>query len=415
MKKRSVLAWCLYDVGNSAFATTVMAVVLPVYYQTVVAAGRPEGWALTSWGYASSAALLISALLTPLVGAYVDNHPAKKRFLGIFSFLGVMAAAGLALSKEGLWFQTLAMLVLGTVGYSVSEVCYDALLPYVTSPDQLDRVSSLGYGAGYLGGGLLLALNLLMILRWGPLGVQLSFLSVALWWALFTLPLLCSIAEPAVEKSGPAGLKQTFASLVSSWRALKSYPDALRFLVAFWLYNDGIGTIIRMAAVFGSAMAIGQTHLVGALLVTQFVGVPFALIFASLAERFGSKKALTAALWWYVLIALSASMMSRNWHFWAMAIAVGMVQGGAQAISRSIFASLLPPGQSGRFFGLYNVSSKFAGILGPALCGLVIQLTGSLKASLSVVTLNFLLGLLILSFADVERGRRRAQGAQERP
>ncbi len=408
-ENRSILAWCLYDVGNSAFATTVMAAVLPVYYQSAIASGQSEGWALTSWGYGSSVALLCTALVTPLVGTYVDSRPVKKRCLGLFSLLGIGASAALAATTTGMWLQTLALLVLGTVGYGASEVCYDALLPHLAPRDQLDRVSSMGYGAGYLGGGILLALNLAMILRWGAAGVRLSFLSVALWWGLFTLPALAWIAEPPVEHQDSAGPRRVFSALGQTWRELQSYPDALRFLAAFWLYNDGIGTIIRMAAVFGAAMGIGQAHLVGALLVTQFVGVPFAMIFASLAEGLGSKRALTTALWWYVAIALGAAFISQNWHFWAMAIAVGMVQGGSQAISRSLFASMVPPGQSGRFFGLYNVSSKFAGILGPFLCGLVVQLSGSLKLSLTVVALDFLLGLLLLSWVDVGRGRRRAQ------
>lgn len=403
---RSVLAWYLYDTGAAAFSTVIMAVVLPVYYQTVVTGGGGD-WAMASWGYASSAALFLSALLTPIVGTYVDGRPRKKSFLAAFAGLGVFSSAALAGSGEGTWLFTLSFLVLGTVGLSVAAVCYDALLPYVAPVGSLDRVSTLGYGMGYLGGGILLAADLLLISRYGQPGVKAAFLSVAVWWALATVPLMLFVPEPPVSQGAPSGLKQTFSALKHSWLELKQYPEAFRFMIAFWLYNDGIGTIIRMAAVFGAAIGISQNHLVGALLVTQFVGVPFALVFAMLAEKLGSKKALMISLVWYTLIASGAMFMSANWHFWAMAVAVGMVQGGSQAISRSLYASMLPAGRSGHFFGLYNVSSKFAGIIGPALCGFVAQATGSTQSAIGVIAVSFVAGAALLAGVDVEKGRAR--------
>jgi len=404
-KNRSVFAWCLYDTGHCAFATVVMAVVLPVYYQNVVSGG--EAWALSSWGYASSVALFLSAVLTPLVGTYVDGRAVKKKYLLTAAALGIIASAALAGSGAGTWLYTLCCMVLGTVGMSVAAVCYDALLSYVAPEGQMDRVSTLGYGLGYLGAGVLLALDMLLISRFGDLGVKLSFVSVAVWWIASAVPLSAWVPEPPVSGKAPEGLRETLRALANSWNELKEYPEALRFMVSFWLYNDGIGTIIRMAAVFGAGLGIAQTHIVGAMLVTQFVGVPFAVIFANLAEKLGSKRAVMIALAWYTLIALGSMLMTQNWHFWIMAIAVGMVQGGAQAISRSIYASMLPAGRSGHFFGLYNVSSKFAGIIGPALCSTVAELTGSLRLAVGVIAVSFIGGMLILRGVDVDKGRAR--------
>ncbi|BDF78155.1 MFS transporter [Pyramidobacter piscolens] len=402
---RSVFAWCLYDTGHCAFATVVMAVVLPVYYQNVVAGGG--SWALSSWGYASSVALLLSALLTPVVGTYVDGRPLKKKFLLAFAAFGILASAALALSGRGTWLYTLSCMVLGTVGLSVASVCYDALLTFVAPPGTMDRVSTLGYGVGYLGGGALLALDMVLIARFGEPGVKMSFLSVALWWSAAAAALTAWVPEPPAAGNAPSGLRQTLRALAHSWTELKQYPEALRFMVSFWLYNDGIGTIVRMAAVFGAGLGISQNHLVGAMLATQFVGVPFALVFARLAEKSGSKRAVMIALFWYTTVAVGAMFITQNWHFWLMAVAVGMVQGGSQAISRSIYASMLPAGRSGHFFGLYNVSSKFAGIVGPALCGFVAQATGSLRLAVGVIALNFIGGMLILAGVDVDKGRAR--------
>lgn len=404
-RNRSVFAWCLYDTGHCAFATIVMAVVLPVYYQNVVAGGQT--WALPSWGYASSVALALSAVLTPLAGTYVDGRALKKRCLLAFALLGITASAALAAAGAGRWLYTLSCMIAGTVGLSVSSVCYDALLPAVAPEGQMDRVSTLGFGLGYLGAGALLALDMVLISKFGETGVKVSFALVAVWWAAAAVPLLLWTPEPPVSGDAPAGLRSTLRALAHSWNELKSYPEALRFMVSFWLYNDGIGTIIRMAAVFGAGLGIAQEHIVGAMLVTQFVGVPFALVFAFLAERFGSKRAVMVSLAWYTLISLGAMFMTRGWHFWLMAVAVGMVQGGSQAISRSIYASMLPAGRSGHFFGLYNVSSKFAGIIGPALCSAVAGLTGSLRPAIGVVALSFIGGMAILSGVDVEQGRAR--------
>lgn len=404
-KNRSAFAWCLYDTGHCAFATVVMAVVLPVYYQNVVAGGGE--WALTSWGYASSVALFLSALVTPVIGTYADGRPLKKKYLAAFAAFGIAASAALAGSGAGTWFYTLVCMILGTVGLSAASVCYDALLPFVAPGADMDRVSTLGYGVGYLGSGLLLAFDMILISKFGEAGVKLSFVSVALCWAAAAVPLMAWVPEPPVTKNAPSGLKQTLKTLAHSWAELKQYPEALRFMVSFWLYNDGIGTIIRMAAIFGAGLGISQNNIVGAMLVTQFVGVPFALVFARLAEKLGSKRAVMISLGWYTLIALGAMFMTRGWHFWVMAIAVGMVQGGSQAISRSIFASMLPAGRSGHFFGLYNISSKFAGIIGPALCSTVSQVTGSLRLAVGVIALSFAGGMLVLAGVDVDKGRAR--------
>ncbi|EEX48132.1 MULTISPECIES: MFS transporter [Jonquetella] len=413
MKKISAAAWCLYDAGATAFATVVMAVVLPIYYQSVVAGGKSAAWALSSWGYASSLALFLGAVLTPVLGSWSDRRPVKKATLFVFAAVGSAASAALALVGPGDWLAALALLVTGSVALSAASVCYDSLLPSVAAPGELDKLSAIGYGLSYLGGGVLLAVDLWMISRWGLTGVRMGFLSVGLWWFALTLPFMRFVDEPPVA-SADGGLSAALRELRQTWNELKQYPEAFRFLLAFWLYNDGIGTIVRMAALFGAGVGLSSDSLALAMLLTQFVGVPAALAFAFSAGRFGAKRLLTGSLLWYLAICLAAPFITKNWHFWMMAVAVGLVQGGSQSISRSLFASMIPPERSGHFFGLYSLSSKFAGIVGPMLCGLTASITGKPHAAIAVIGLTFAGGLIILRFVDVERGRRRIHSDERR-
>lgn len=407
MNRKTVISWCLYDVGATAFATVIMAVVLPGYYHRIATTELSATRALSYWGYGSSMALFFSALATPFLGTWSDQRIVKKKCIAFFALLGALASAGLATVGNGQWLRALTLLIVGTVAMSLTAVCYDAMLPSLAPRKQLDLISTVSYATGYLGGGVLLALDLWLLYRYGASAVPWVFLSVALWWIVFTIPLLLWVPEatPSITTDHPLG--DTIATLKQSWSELKKFPEALRFLVAFWLYNDGIGTVIRMAALFGTAIGIDTWQLMCAMLVTQFVGVPCAVACGWLAQKIGSRRVLHLTLWCYVAITLSALVMTKSWHFWAMAVAVGTVQGGSQAISRSLFASMLPPGRSGHFFGLYNVSSKFAGIIGPALSGLAVALTGSFRSSIAVVALSFLAGIAVLRGVDVEAGRRR--------
>ncbi|MGQ9686881.1 MAG: MFS transporter, partial [Thiobacillaceae bacterium] len=341
LHRRAINAWCLYDWGNSAFSTTVEAAVLPVYFAAVAAKGLPGNTATVYWGYAAAVGLLISALIAPVLGSIGDYTGSKKRFLAAFAVLGIVATAALFLVTEGRWALALGCIIVGSIGFAGAAVFYDSLLPHIARPEEIDYVSSRGYAMGYLGGGLLLAVNIAMInLLPGTLGARLSFLSVALWWGAFTLPLLRRVPEPPADQSGiGAGVHPVaagFRRLADTFHHLRGYRQLLLFLVAFWLYNDGIGTIIKMATIYGAEIGIGRNDLIGALLLTQFVGIPFSLLFGRFSTRIGTKRAIMLGLGWYTLIAGAGYFMHAAWHFWALAIAVGMVQGGTQALSRSL-------------------------------------------------------------------------------
>ena len=413
---RIINAWCLYDWGSSAFSTTVEAAVLPVYFDSVCGAGLPGNTATVYWGYANSAALLIVALLAPIFGSIADYTGGKKRFLSLFAAVGIVATALMVFLDSGDWPLALALFVLGSVGISASYVFYDALLPHVARPEDIDFVSSKGYAWGYIGGGILLAINIVMILIIWPestLGTRLSFVSVAIWWAIFTIPLLRRVPEPPANTAGiGAGVHPVtagFQRLGQTFHEMRKYRQLLLFLLAFWLYNDGIGTIIKMATIYGSEIGIGMRDLIGALLLTQFVGIPFSLAFGKFSGKVGTKRSIMLGLVWYALIAIAGYFMSQPWHFWALAFAVGMVQGGTQALSRSLFGLMAPKARSAEFFGFYDISSKFAGIAGPALFAVVGQLTGSSRLSIVALIVFFIGGILLLTRVDEKEGIRVAR------
>lgn len=398
---RKVLSWCSYDVGNSAFATTIMAAVFPVYFKEVAAQGLAPNISTAYWAYASAFSLLASAFFAPVLGAAADVKGSKKKMLLVFTVLGVLSSGGMAFVGPGDWMFALVLMVGGSIGFSASMIFYDALLPSLVPANRIDTVSAQGYALGYLGGGALLAVNLLFI-RFlpGTAGARLSFLSVALWWAAFTVPILLFVDEPphqgGAHLSGGRLFLEGLKRLKATFREIRIHKNLFVFLLAFWLYNDGIGTIIRMAAIYGANLGISMTHLVGALLVTQFVGIPFSLAFAFLAAKIGSRQSILAGLLFYLIITWAAIFVREVWHFWALAIAVGMVQGGTQAISRSFFASMIPKGRAAEFFGFYDISSKFSGILGPAVFGFITQATGSSRLAIAVLSYTFILGILIL-------------------
>ena len=402
-------AWALYDWANSAFATTIMAAVLPVFYADVAAATLPEHLRTAYWGYTTGIALLIVALLSPILGAVADYLGAKKRFLALFAALGIGATALLALSGPGMWLYVSIVFIVANVGFAAANVFYDSLLPHIAKPREIERVSAAGFALGYLGGGLLLALNLAWILMPERFGLddalaatRLAFLSVAFWWTLFSIPLFRVVPEPLrrVEPSETPEenpISAGFQRLLKTFHELRRYRQAFLFLLAFWLYSDGIGTIIKMATIYGREIGIGQAHLIGALLLVQFVGIPCTFAFGALADRLGAKGGLYLALSVYTAITILGFFMREAWHFWLLAIAVGTVQGGAQALSRALYARLIPREKSSEFFGFYSVSAKFAGIFGPLLFGLISQLTGNSRLSILALVAFFLGGIALLS------------------
>jgi MFS transporter, UMF1 family len=412
--RKVVNSWAMYDWANSAFATTIMAAVLPVYYSTVAGVNLSGNLATVYWGYTTTIALLITALLAPLLGAIADYSGAKKRFLMSFAALGILFTALLYFVLSGDWLLASLFFIVGNVGFAASDMFYNSLLPHVAKPDDIDQVSTRGYAFGYLGGGVLLAINIAMIqfMADGALAARLSFISVAIWWAVFTIPLLRNVKEPAVSKleTEPASpLEAGFQRLSKTFHQIRHYRQLFLFLIAFWVYNDGIGTIIKMATIYGAEIGIGTTSLIGALLMTQFVGIPFSFGFGWLARRLGTKRSIYLGLSVYTLISIGGYFMTTALHFWVLAFLVGTVQGGSQALSRSLFAAMSPQAKTAEFFGFYGMSSKFAGIVGPLLFAVVGQLAGSSRLSIVSLIVFFIVGGILLSRVDEQEGIRVAR------
>jgi MFS transporter, UMF1 family len=381
-------AWAMYDWANSAFWTTVIAAVFPNYFSEVIASGLPPGEATRRFALATAAAVGLVALLAPVLGALADYSAAKKRLLGSFMLLGAVATGCMALLAEGHVMPALLLFGLGNVGAAGSQVFYDSLLPHIAAPDEVDMVSSAGYALGYLGGGLLLAVNLSWITapEWFGLpsaqaAVRLSFLSVALWWVGFSIPLFRRVPEPARrleqdEATGYNPIGVAFGRLGETFRELRLYRQAFLMLVAFAIYNDGINTIIRMATIYGTEIGIDRSSLIAAILLVQFVGIPFSLFFGRLAGRITARGAIFVALGVYVAISLLAYQMTTAAHFFALAFMVATVQGGSQALSRSLFATLVPRHKSAEFFAFFGIFEKFAGIVGPLVFACAQLLSG---------------------------------------
>ncbi len=408
----------MYDFGNSAFATTIMAAVLPVYYANVAASGLEEGLATSYWGYSQSISVLLVAILAPILGAISDFSAAKKKFLQFFAFMGIIASILLAFVGEGDYILASILFIVGSIGFSGGNIFYDGFLPEVADKDEMDRVSSGGYAYGYIGGGILLTINILMILnpQWFGLpntvaATQLSFATVGIWWLVFSIPLLKNIKEEKkVEiKRDKSYIAIGFSRVGNTFREIKQYKQALIFLLAFWLYNDGISTIMRMATIYGAEIGIAGNDLIVALLITQFVGIPFTFFFGWLASKITAKRALSITLLTYMVITILGYFMTSAIHFYVLAIAVGMVQGGAQSLSRSIFGRMIPENKHAEFFGFYGISSKFAAMFGPFLFAFIGQITGNSRFGIISLIFFFIAGLIILRFVDVEKGIEEAQ------
>jgi UMF1 family MFS transporter len=412
LHRRIINAWCMYDWANSAFATTIMAALLPPYFSNVAAAGLPKAQASAIWGYGTSLAMIVAALLGPVLGAIADYTGSKKRFLFVFAAIGVLFSGLLALIGQGDWIWAVLLFVLAEIGFSGANVFYDSLLPHVARPDELDRVSTRGYAMGYLGGGILLAINIVWYLFPETFGfadsgaaVRASFLSVAVWWAVFSLPLFRHVPEPdtAVQERG-APVREAFQRLARTFGEIKKYRQLSLFLVAYWVYADGIGTIMKMATVYGAEIGIDTGAMAGALLLTQFVGIPLTLLFGQLPKRIGTRQSIYLALLVYAIICIGGYFMTVAWHFWVLAGLVGTVQGGSQALSRSLFGAMCPKNRSAEFFGFFDISSKFAGIAGPLLFAVAGTLAGGSRISIVSLIVFFVVGAVLLSRVDDKEG-----------
>lgn len=418
-EKRQILAWSLYDWGNSAFATTVMAGFFPVFFKQYWSVGV-EGVESTFYlGVANSLASLIIVLLAPILGAIADSSSRRKRFLMFFAFLGVCMTALLPLVAQGQWQWAVLLYVMATIGFSGSVTFYDSLIVFVTEPSRYDMVSALGFAMGYLGGGLLFAVNVWMTLdpaRFGladaAAAVQLSFIMVALWWALFTLPLVLWVTEPDGKRKGPgylAAIRGGLMQLRETFHEIRALRVVFLFLLGYWFYIDGVDTIVRMAVDYGLSLGFSSDSLIVALLITQFVGFPAAIAFGYLGKRIGPKNGIYIAIAVYVGIVLWAARMESESEFYGLAIVIGLVQGGIQSLSRSLYARIIPADKSAEFFGFYNMLGKFAAVLGPVMVGWAGMASGSPRLAILTLLILFGLGAFFLSRVDLTEGRKMAK------
>jgi UMF1 family MFS transporter len=379
--RRAIWGWALYDWANSAFATTVMAGFFPIFFKQFWSYGADVNLSTARLGLGNALAGVVVALAAPLLGAIADRGRVRKHFLARFAALGVGSTALLFFIGQGQWIGAILVYTAAIIGFSGANVFYDALLPHVARPDQYDRVSALGFAAGYLGGGLLFLLNVVMTLRPGLFGladsaaaVRWSFLTVAVWWGGFGLIALRGFTETPDQGTGrpwSASVRLGFGQLAATLRQARHYRPVFLFLLAYWIYIDGVDTIIRMAVDYGLSLGFATTDLITALLMVQFIGFPAALLFGRLGQSWGVPRSLYLGLGVYVAITIWGAFMQHRWEFFGLAAAVGLVQGGVQALSRSYFATLVPIGRSAEFFGLYNMMGKFAAIIGPVMMGAV--------------------------------------------
>ncbi len=417
--KKIINSWAMYDWANSAFATTIMAAVLPIYYRAIAEPTLSGNQITSYWAYTNSIALLLIAVISPILGAMADFKGHKKRYLTIFALIGIVATAFMFFLTTGDWLLASSLFILGNIGFAGANVFYDSLLPHIAKKDDIDQISTKGYAMGYVGGGILLAVNLAMIMfapdHLTTLMTRISLASVAGWWLIFTIPLLRNIPEPPRQifkgemHSNP--IKAGFDRLRETFKEIRKYGDLFKFLVAFWLYNDGIGTIIKMATTYGDEIGIDSTSLIIVLLIVQFVGIPFSFAFGWLAKKIGTKKSIYITLGVYSLISIGGYFLSNATHFLILGFAVAMVQGGSQALSRSLYARMVPKSQSAEFFSFFSVSGKFAGIFGPLVFGLVSQLFGNSRLGIISLIIFFITGGLMLTRVDEKEGIRVAQEA----
>ncbi|MFO7714065.1 MFS transporter [Desulfosarcina sp.] len=437
ISRKALWGWAMYDWANSAFATTVMSGFFPVFFKQYWSAGVDVNLSTARLGLGNAAAGLLVALAAPILGAVADRGAARKRFLALFAYLGVLMTGALYFVGQGQWVFAVLVYAMGVIGFSGANIFYDALLPEVSAEKNVDFVSGLGFSMGYLGGGLLFLVNVLMVVMPQRFGladagqaVRIGFLTVALWWGFFTLFILFWV--PETQTVPPPGAttgiwRGGFAQLKHTFGRVRHMKTVLLFLCAYWLYIDGVDTIIRMAVDYGMSLGFAPNDLLLALLVTQFVGFPAALVFGRLGQRLGPRKGIYIAIGVYVAATLWGVRMTRKEEFYVLAVVIGLVQGGIQALSRSYYSRLIPADKPAEFFGFYNMLGKFAAIIGPMLVGGVglfvrrlllpvdptpaeLVHVGAMAArwSMASVLILFAAGAFLLYFVDEEKGRKQA-------
>jgi MFS transporter, UMF1 family len=423
----------MYDFGVSGMQTVIMTAVFPIFFVKVAAAGMDTERASAWWGYVNTIGAVLIAVLAPILGALADFKAAKKKFLVAFMLLGAGATAAMFFIQRGDMVFASVAFIFSLAGATGSMTFYESLLPHIAKENEIDRVSTAGYALGYVGGGLLLALALLVIQKpelfglphgagltpqQATLPARLSYLAVGAWWLAFSIPVLRTVAEPPRaleldEATRTAPIRASIKRLGTTLRELREYKQAFLMMLAFTIYNDGIQTIIKMASVYGTELKIDQGQLIAAILLVQFIGIPAAFAFGGLAGKFGAKRSIFFGLLVYACICIYGYFLKSARDFWVLAVVVGLVQGGTQALSRSLFATLVPKHKSGEFFGFFSVFEKFGGILGPLAFAIAVQLSGSSRVAILSVIVFFIVGAWLLTLVDEKSGAATARAADE--
>ncbi|MEL7310921.1 MAG: MFS transporter [Pseudomonadota bacterium] len=405
LKNKTVLGWALYDWANSAFTLCVVTTFFPIFFRRYYSQGLDSAEITSNLSFGVAAASLGVALLAPVLGAIADTGGTRKRFLLSFTMLSVASTLGLFFVEQGQWVIALGLYGVALFGYYAANTFYDSLIVIVTTPDKYEKVSALGFGVGYLGSALLLLFNLQMVSNPEAFGfadaavaTRWAFVVVAVWWGLFTIPLLLFVKEPKTNSPGfGAAVQQGYRSLVKTFGELKLYRNVALFLVAYWLYIDGVHTLIVLATDFGARLNFDDSDLILAILITNFVGAPATIVFGFLGNRIGPKRAIIFGVSVYILIACWGLVLREVWQFYAMAITIGLVQGGVQSMSRALYARLIPEDKASEFFGFYSMLGKFAAILGPLLIGIFAVFSDDPRVSVIALLPLFIGGLVLLT------------------
>jgi UMF1 family MFS transporter len=404
-------SWILYDVGNSAFVLIVITTVMPIFFKDIASAGADNAVSTANWGFANSLASLILAILSPVLGAFADYQNLKKRFFTVFLAAGIVFTLLLVTVNEGQWLRCLLIFVFARIGFAGANLFYDAFLPDVAETARMNRISSAGYAWGYIGGAVPFVLVIGIILMGMSPGSVLSvnsaragFVIVALWWILFSVPMLKNVQQTHYIPRSEHPVTESFARLVRTFQDIREYKQVFLFLIAYFLYIDGVDTIITMATAYGRDIGIGVTTLIAVILMIQIVAFPFALLYGRLADKFSEKTMLYAGIAIYAVITLIAFFLPdlptqqlKVLTFWLIAVLIASSQGGIQALSRSFFGKLIPAERSAEFFGFYNIFGKFATIIGPLLMGSIGRIAGHSRYGILSILILFILGGFFLS------------------
>ncbi len=418
-ESRRIVSWAFYDWANSAYATVVIAGFFPIFFKQYWAGDLSATESTYQLGVANAVASLVIMVFAPLLGAIADRGSARKKFLLFFALMGIVMSGSLFFIAAGDWALAAIIYILATIGFMGGNLFYDSLIVQVVPEKKLDIISALGYGLGYLGGGVIFALMVAMTLWPTTFGlvdaseaVRVSFLCVALWWAVFSIPLWLFVKEPV--KTDNISMWQCISG---GWQQLRDTLHEIRqlrvvmlFLFSYWLYIDGVDTIVRMAVDYGLSIGFDANSLIVALLITQFIGFPAAILFGRLGQRYGAKTGIFIAIGVYIGITVWASLIEQEIEFYGLAIMIGLVQGGIQSLSRSLYARLIPPDKSAEFFGFYNMLGKFAAVVGPLMMGWVAVATDSHRLAVLSLLVLFFAGAILLWFVDEKAGQRLKQG-----